>query len=214
MLSAESSRRSPAKIDNLSPYFTFEEYVPSEVNCEVSGNPAPSVIWTRVDGQMSSEARVDGSRLIFDMPRKSDEGSYRCQANNGVGYEEKYTQIRIRPSTPLPTPPPRELVYIEPPSFSGESGEYVRLTCQPTTSVILKYEWTKDGYPLYRQQNLIINGNMLEIRESSPRDSGVYTCIGIDQRGQRNYTTDAQVHIEEIRPPYNGGGSGVPQPGR
>ncbi|XP_065366162.1 basement membrane-specific heparan sulfate proteoglycan core protein isoform X5 [Calliphora vicina] len=208
----ESSRRTPAKIDNLSPYFTFEEYVPSEVNCEVSGNPAPSVIWTRVDGQMSGEARVDGSRLIFEMPRKSDEGSYRCQANNGVGYEEKYTQIRVRPSTPQPTPAPRELVYIEPPSFSGESGEYVRLTCQPTTPVILKYEWTKDGYPLYRQQNLIINGNMLEIRETSPRDSGVYTCIGIDHRGQRNYTSDAQVHIEETRPPY-GGGSGVPQPG-
>ncbi|XP_037811627.1 basement membrane-specific heparan sulfate proteoglycan core protein-like isoform X4 [Lucilia sericata] len=196
----ESSRRTPAKIDNLPSYFTFEEYVPSEVNCEVSGNPAPSVIWTRVDGQMSSEARVDGSRLIFEMPRKSDEGSYRCQANNGVGYEEKYTQIRIRPSTPQPTPAPRELVYIEPPSFSGESGQYVRLTCQPTTPVILKYEWTKDGYPLYRQHNLIINGNMLEIRETTPRDSGVYTCIGIDHRGQRNYTSDAQVHIEETRP--------------
>ncbi|KAI8120669.1 Basement membrane-specific heparan sulfate proteoglycan core protein [Lucilia cuprina] len=189
----ESSRRTPAKIDNLSPYFTFEEYVPCEVNCE-------SVIWTRVDGQMSSEARVDGSRLIFEMPRKSDEGSYRCQANNGVGYEEKYTQIRIRPSTPVSTPAPRELVYIEPPSFSGESGQYVRLTCQPTTPVILKYEWTKDGYPLYRQHNLIINGNMLEIRETTPRDSGVYTCIGIDNRGRRNYTSDAQVHIEETRP--------------
>ncbi|KAM7349794.1 terribly reduced optic lobes isoform 6-T6 [Cochliomyia hominivorax] len=207
----ESSRRAPAKIDNLQPYFTFEEYEPSEVNCEVSGNPTPNVIWTRVDGQMSSEARVEGSRLIFEMPRKSDEGSYRCQADNGVGYEEKYTQIRIRPAIPAPTPAPRELVYIDPPSFSGASGERVLLTCQPTTAVILKYEWTKDGYPLYRQQNLIINGNNLEIRNASPHDSGLYTCIGIDQRNQRNYTSDAQVYIEDTRPVYPGEiGSGGP----
>lgn len=209
----EDSRRTPAQIDNLPPYVTFEEYEPNEINCEVSGNPMPTVTWTRVDGRMSSEAHVDGSRLKFDMPRKSDEGNYRCQANNGVGYEEKNTQIYVRPSTPQPTPPPRELVYIEPPSFSGESGQFVRLTCQPTTPVILKYEWTKDGYPLYRQHNLIINDNMLEIRDASPRDTGVYTCIGVDRRGQRNYTSDAQVVIEDSRP-IPPGGSIRPPSGR
>ncbi|KAL9879193.1 terribly reduced optic lobes isoform 28-T30 [Glossina fuscipes fuscipes] len=203
----ESARRTPAKIENLPPYVTFDEYQPNQIDCEVSGNPMPTVIWTRVDGQMSREAHTEESRLIFESPRKSDEGSYRCQANNGVGYEEKYTTLRVRPTRPSPPTPPREVVYIEPPSFNGEPGSYVRLTCQPTTSVVLIYEWNKDGYPIYRTHNLIINANTLEIRESTQRDTGVYTCIGIDYRGRRNYTSDARVIIEEPRPPYNGGGS-------
>uniref|UniRef100_A0A1A9VWV6 Basement membrane-specific heparan sulfate proteoglycan core protein n=1 Tax=Glossina austeni TaxID=7395 RepID=A0A1A9VWV6_GLOAU len=203
----ESARRTPAKIENLPPYATFDEYQPNQIDCEVSGNPMPTVIWTRVDGQMSREAHTEESRLIFESPRKSDEGSYRCQANNGVGYEEKYTTLRVRPTRPSPPTPPREVVYIEPPSFNGEPGSYVRLTCQPTTSVVLVYEWNKDGYPIYRTHNLIINANTLEIRESTQRDTGVYTCVGIDYRGRRNYTSDARVIIEEPRPPYDGDGS-------
>lgn len=199
----------------MPPYYTFEEYQPNEINCEVSGNPTPVVTWTRVDGHVSNEARTEGTRLIFEMPRRSDQGNYRCEASNGVGSSvEKYTQVYVRPGTPSPPPPPpREFVYIEPPSFTGEPGEHVRLTCQPTTSLVLHYEWTKDGYPIYRQHNLIINGNMLEIRESSTRDSGIYQCIAMDQSGRRNYTTDAEVIIEENRGGGGGGGGGyIPQP--
>lgn len=210
----ESANRSPAKIDDLPPYVTFDEYQPNEINCEVSGNPRPSVIWTRVDGQMSHEVHTADTRLIFDSPRKSDEGSYRCQANNGLGYEEKYTTLHVRPVRPSSSVPPREVVYIEPPSFSGEPGDHVRLICQPTTSIVLNYEWTKDGYPIYQGHNLIINGNTLEIHQSTFRDSGVYSCHGIDQRGNRNYTSDARVVIEDnVHPSYESGGPMESQPG-
>ncbi|XP_067635534.1 basement membrane-specific heparan sulfate proteoglycan core protein isoform X4 [Eurosta solidaginis] len=206
----EDSQRTPSEIINLPQVVTFEEYQPNEIHCVASGYPIPTVTWTRVDGQMSREAHTDGSRLIFDAPRKSDEGRYRCQASNEIGIDEKYTQVYVRIAPPQPPPPPRELVYIEPPSYTGQSGENVRLTCQPTTSIMLVYEWNKDGYPLYRQRNIIISGNTIEIRESTPRDSGVYTCIGIDQRGRRNYTNDAQVVIEDSSYPMPGPGQ---QPG-
>lgn len=182
----------------------FEEYQTNEINCEVSGNPTPTVTWTRVDGRMSMEAHTDGTRLIFDAPRKSDEGRYRCKATNPLDTVEKYTQVYVRTSPPVPPPPPRELIYIEPPSYTGESGDSVRLTCQPTTSIVLVYEWNKDGYPLYRQSNVIVSGNTLEIREATARDSGYYTCIGIDLRNRRNYTNDAQVVIEESNYPAPG----------
>lgn len=201
--SSESSRRSAPRIENLPAYHTFTEYTPNEINCEVSGNPTPDVTWTRVNGQVSNEVRVEGSRLIFERPRKSDEGRYRCQAYNGEGPPvEQYTHVYIDVAPATPPPPMREEVFIEPPSYSGEAGQSVRLTCNPISNIILKYEWTKDGYPIYRQHNLIINNNMLEIREASPRDSGTYTCIGIDIRGRHNYTSDAVVIIEDIRGPH------------
>ncbi|XP_018799858.1 PREDICTED: basement membrane-specific heparan sulfate proteoglycan core protein isoform X7 [Bactrocera latifrons] len=193
----EQSQRTPSQIVNLPQVVTFEEYQRNEIYCEVSGHPTPTVTWTRVEGQMSLEARTEDTRLIFEAPRKSDEGRYRCRASNENGIDEKYTQVYVRVAPPVAPPPPRELIYIDPPSYTGESGQPVRLTCQPTTSISLIYEWNKDGYPLYRQRNVIINGNTIEIRDSSPRDSGLYTCIGIDLRGRRNYTNDAQVLIED-----------------
>uniref|UniRef100_T1PLQ8 Basement membrane-specific heparan sulfate proteoglycan core protein n=1 Tax=Musca domestica TaxID=7370 RepID=T1PLQ8_MUSDO len=196
----ESSRRSPAKIDSLAPYHTFTEYVPNEIVCDVSGNPTPTVTWIRVDNQMSTEVTVEGNRLIFDRPRKSDEGRYRCQASNGEGYaDEKYTEVYVETAVAPSTPAPRETVYIEPPYYAGEAGQTVRLTCHSISNINLKYEWTKDGYPIYRQHNIILLDNTLEIRDSSPRDSGTYTCVGIDMRGRRNYTSDARVNVEESR---------------
>ncbi|XP_037931811.1 basement membrane-specific heparan sulfate proteoglycan core protein [Teleopsis dalmanni] len=205
----ESSQRTPARIVELPSQVTFEEYQPNEINCEVTGNPTPSVSWTRVDGQMSRDAHTDGTRLIFDAPRTSDSGHYRCQANNDIGTDERYTVVNVEESPLQPQPPIREFIYIEPPSWSGEPGQTIRLTCQPTTPITLVYQWNKDGYPIYRQQNVVLSGNQLEIREASPRDSGVYTCIGIDQRGHRNYTSEARVAVEQ-REPYQPPG---PQPG-
>ncbi|XP_054087653.1 basement membrane-specific heparan sulfate proteoglycan core protein isoform X5 [Zeugodacus cucurbitae] len=208
----EDSQRTPPQIINLPQVVTFEEYQRNEIYCEVSGYPTPAVTWTRVDGRMSPEARTEDTRLIFEAPRKSDEGNYRCEASNEMGNDQKYTQIYVRIAPPVAPQPPRELIYIDPPSYTGEAGRPVRLTCQPTTSISLTYQWNKDGYPLYRQRNIIINGNVIEIRDSTPRDSGLYTCIGIDLRGRRNYTNDAQVLIEESGGPGPGPYPG-PQPG-
>ncbi|XP_049312041.1 basement membrane-specific heparan sulfate proteoglycan core protein isoform X27 [Bactrocera dorsalis] len=207
----EQSQRTPSQIVNLPQVVTFEEYQRNEIYCEVSGHPTPTVTWTRVEGQMSLEARTEDTRLIFEAPRKSDEGRYRCRASNENGIDEKYTQVYVRVAPPVAPPPPRELIYIDPPSYTGESGQQVRLTCQPTTSISLIYEWNKDGYPLYRQRNVIISGNTIEIRDPTPRDSGLYTCIGIDLRGRRNYTNDAQVLIEDSGYPAPGPG---PYPGQ
>lgn len=79
---------------------TFEEYQQSEINCEVEGNPAPTVTWTLVDGQREAHTRTYGSRLIFDSPRKTDEGRYRCQAVNSLSRDEKYVQVYVQSSAP------------------------------------------------------------------------------------------------------------------
>lgn len=196
--SSDTTQRTPAQITNLPPHITFEEYVPSEINCIVAGNPTPVVTWTRTDGQISRDSRIEGTRLIFDVPRPSDEGSYRCEAKNEIGSDEKYVQVYVRTSSPHPQPQPiPDLIYIEPPSWSGPPGEDVHLKCEHFNTKTLIFEWKKDGYPIYNTHNLIINSNQLEIRESTTRDSGVYTCTAIDQRAHRNYTSDAYVTIED-----------------
>ena len=59
------------------------------VNCNVSGNPTPSVSWSTTDGSsLLSDPRFDvtddGKTLtIFDV-RSSDTGEYVCTAQNSV----------------------------------------------------------------------------------------------------------------------------------
>ncbi|XP_062139243.1 basement membrane-specific heparan sulfate proteoglycan core protein isoform X22 [Drosophila sulfurigaster albostrigata] len=203
----QQSQRSPARIIDLPSTVTIDEYQAYEITCQVDGNPAPSVKWTRVDGQADGHIRTDGGRLIFESPRKSDEGQYRCTAENQYDRDEKYVQIYVRGNAPVP-PPPRERVYIQPEDYNGEAGDTVRFTCQSTSGALLHYEWLHDSYPLNPQQqrNIIISGDTLEIRDATARDSGIYTCVGIDLRSQRNYTEDARVYIEQRQQPPSGDG--------
>jgi len=158
------------------------------------------VTWTRVDGQVDGHTRTDGGRLIFESPRKSDEGRYRCAAQNQFNTDEKYVQIYVRGNAP---PPARERLYIQPEEYNGNSGDTVRFTCHTTSGAMLKYDWLHDGYPLRQQQqrNVIIIGDTLEIHDATARDSGIYTCVGIDTRSHRNYTEVARVYIEQRQQP-------------
>ncbi|XP_030079865.1 basement membrane-specific heparan sulfate proteoglycan core protein isoform X26 [Drosophila hydei] len=201
------AQRSPAQIVNLPQTVTFDEYVVNEINCEVEGNPTPIVTWTRIDGQADGHTRTDGSRLIFESPRKSDEGRYRCQAQNDLNIDEKYVQVYVLGNAPQPQPPARERLYIQPENYNGEAGDLIRFVCQSTSGAQLHYEWLHDGYPLNGQQqsNVIISGDTLEIRDATTRDNGVYTCVGNDLRTHRNYTEDARVYIEDRQQPIGNG---------
>lgn len=197
---------SPAQIVNLPPSVTFEENQPNEINCEVAGNPTPNVIWTRVDGQADGYTTTDGTRLIFNAPRKSDEGRYRCEAQNEQGADQRYVQVYVRTNAPPPAPA-RVHVYIQPKEYNGEAGDNVHFTCQSTHDGQLRYEWLFNGYPINANQlrNVYARGEVLEIRDATARNSGTFTCIGTDLRTHRNYTEDARVYIEQRQqPPYGG----------
>ncbi|KAH8235981.1 hypothetical protein KR032_011790, partial [Drosophila birchii] len=200
-ITPESQRR-PAQIVNLPNHVTFEEYQQNEIVCEVEGNPTPTVIWTRIDGQVDAHSRTYGNSLIFDSPRKSDEGRYRCQAENNLNRDEKYVQVYVQSSASQPSPP-RDRLYIQPEEHNGQAGESFRLTCQSTSVASLRYEWSHQGYPLASSapRNLYINGNTLEVRDASDRDSGTYTCAAFDPRTRRNFTADARVYIEPHQQP-------------
>ncbi|XP_070144253.1 basement membrane-specific heparan sulfate proteoglycan core protein isoform X4 [Drosophila kikkawai] len=208
-ITTESQRR-PAQIVNLPNHVTFEEYQQNDIVCEVEGNPKPTVTWTRIDGQVDAHSRTYGNSLIFDSPRKSDEGRYRCQAENNLNRDEKYVQVYVQSSTPPPSPP-RDRLYIQPEEHNGQPGESFRLTCQTTSAANLRYEWSHEGYPLTASasRNIYINGNSLEVLDASDRDSGTYTCVAFDPRTRRNFTADARVYIEPRHQPPSVDGVGA-----
>ena len=59
-----------------------------KLRCDVTGDPEPSVIWDREDGQLPSKGRTSinkGHLLLISGVTPADEGVYVCEAHNSVG---------------------------------------------------------------------------------------------------------------------------------
>ena len=58
------------------------------LSCNASGNPTPSISWTK-DGTALNSPRIslssDNKQLTITNVNRDDSGDYRCVANNSVG---------------------------------------------------------------------------------------------------------------------------------
>lgn len=70
------------------------------LQCDVSGDPAPSVVWTNPPNAGGVEQLANGSLLIHNA-HGDNSGNYSCRANNTVGTAEKAFTVTITdPATP------------------------------------------------------------------------------------------------------------------
>lgn len=147
-----------------------EENSVADLRCSASGSPEPHIRWIRLDGEMSSDVIIRGGYLRFNSLRKSDEGSYRCHAQNNVGEADQTVQIYIRRGAPVVV---SEEVTVSPNHHNGEPGEEVVLRCSsnPRGRVI----WSKIG-AVELPRNVFASDEELTIRYSTVDDSGRYIC--------------------------------------
>lgn len=60
---------------------------------------------------------------------------------------------------------------------SVHPGEVLKLSCPlPATGTIT---WTKDGSSLGTNNRTVIEQEVLQIRDATPKDSGLYTCTSV-----------------------------------
>ncbi|XP_068754121.1 uncharacterized protein [Montipora capricornis] len=66
--------------------------------CSTSGNPAPQVVWSRMNGVLpSSRAKVTSDGLMqIDNVRLEDSGKYKCVAHNILGKKEKVARLVVQ----------------------------------------------------------------------------------------------------------------------
>ena len=57
-----------------------------DLECEVGGDPNPTVLWHREDGTLPhGRTRIQGGKLSIQNVTPKDEGVYVCEAQNTVG---------------------------------------------------------------------------------------------------------------------------------
>ncbi|XP_075468178.1 fibroblast growth factor receptor 2 isoform X3 [Ascaphus truei] len=80
----------------------------------------------------------------------------------------------VEDTTVEPEEPPTKYQISQPDVFTVLPGESLDLRCPQTDAALVT--WTKDGVKLEASNRTVIVRNYLQIKETSPRDSGLYAC--------------------------------------
>ncbi|KAM8924838.1 fibroblast growth factor receptor 2 isoform 2-T2 [Pelodytes ibericus] len=82
---------------------------------------------------------------------------------------------RTEDTTAEPDEPPTKYQISQPDVFTVLPGELLDLRCPQTDASMVT--WIKDGVKLEASNRTVIVRNYLQIRDTSPRDSGLYACL-------------------------------------
>ncbi|XP_071039988.1 cell adhesion molecule Dscam1-like [Parasteatoda tepidariorum] len=189
----------------------------AKIDCQADGVPQPHVRW-KVNSNASPEnfktivssshvhILVNGS-LNFRNVEKSDEGSYLCEANNGVGTGLS-TVVRFT----VHSSPKFETKFS---TLTVRRGEKVKLNCISSGDIPMTFTWRKNGViidllskPRYSQQLQNIRGGEsvdLIIEKAEREDSASFTCTAMNDFGEDSMnfqlTVQEQISAEPLTVP-------------
>ncbi|KAM6306054.1 fibroblast growth factor receptor 2 isoform 6-T6 [Aegotheles albertisi] len=83
----------------------------------------------------------------------------------------------VEDATLEPEEPPTKYQISQPDVHSALPGEPLELRCQLKDAVMIS--WTKDGVSLGPNNRTVIIGEYLQIKDATPRDSGLYACTAV-----------------------------------
>ncbi|XP_022176362.1 Down syndrome cell adhesion molecule-like protein Dscam2 isoform X5 [Myzus persicae] len=170
------------------------------VTCPVAGYPLESITWERDNRQLPINRKQkvfpNGTLIIENVERSSDQATYTCVARNAQGHTAKgnlEVQVMVPP-------------LMKPFSFEGESnvGETAQLTCHVIKGdTPLEITWVfqgPDGRIQPMPQPIIENRigkkiTMLEIPTVTEYHRGSYSCIAKNRAGIVNQTALLMVNV-------------------
>ncbi|XP_036128071.1 hemicentin-1 [Molossus molossus] len=148
------------------------------LNCEVKGDPAPTIQWSRkgVDIEINHRIRQlgNGSLAIYGTVNE-DAGDYTCVAANEAGVVERIMSLTLQ------SPP---IITLEPIATIINAGGKVILNCQATGEPHPAITWSRQGHaiPWDDRVNMLSN-NSLYISAAQKEDTSEYECVARNLMG-------------------------------
>lgn len=152
-----------------------------KMECRASGNPVPTVAWTRKNNVLpSGERSVSGLSLVIQHVDRHSAGQYQCSADNGVGQtDSKHLVLNVLYAPEVETE--RSVIH------TG-LGLEAQLVCIVHAAPDPQVLWFKDTAQLgtTEQHSSHSKGNRytLVIRNVTSADFGNYSCVGSNIHGK------------------------------
>lgn len=164
------------------------------IRCEMAGNPAPGIFWSRVSNQTLllpnkpyERFRVtEEGTLIIEAVRSEDAGEYACHGLNIAGSAYAKAQLDIKDVDPRPPP----IIDIGPQNQTLPSSENALLPCTASGEPAPGISWLKNGVTLSLEEPrfTIVASGTLQISNLQTSDSGLYTCKAVSETGETTWT--------------------------
>ncbi|XP_070160077.1 Down syndrome cell adhesion molecule 1 isoform X7 [Polyergus mexicanus] len=175
------------------------------VTCPVAGYPIESIVWERdtrvLPINRKQKVFPNGTLIIENVERMSDQATYTCVARNAQGYSARGTlevQVMVAPQIA-----PFEIA--EEPANWGDS---ISVVCAILKGDLpIEITWALNGEPI-RPDRSDINilattrkNSILSIESVAARHAGEYTCSASNKAGATSHSTILAVNVApEIAP--------------
>nr|XP_031842375.1 Down syndrome cell adhesion molecule-like protein Dscam2 isoform X1 [Nomia melanderi] len=170
------------------------------VTCPVAGYPIESIVWERdtrvLPINRKQKVFPNGTLIIENVERMSDQATYTCVARNAQGYSARGTlevQVMVAPQ-------------IAPFSIGDEPanwGEAVSAVCTVVKGDLpIEMAWALNGEPITVKNHADISisstgkrVSLMTIEAVSDRHAGEYTCTASNTAGATSYSTTLAVNV-------------------
>ncbi|KAH7952128.1 hypothetical protein HPB52_019063 [Rhipicephalus sanguineus] len=172
----------------------------AKFDCLATGNPPPSVFWTREGNQVlmfpgKSHGRFSVSNegtLTISGVRKEDRGYYVCSALSVVGSSMAKGHLEVTALADLPPP----IIRLGPANQTLPLHTAAQLPCDATGTPKPTVQWLYNGAPLRieeRPRYTLLQSGTLQIQDLQMLDSGAYTCKASSESGETSWTASLTI---------------------
>ncbi|KAK0044610.1 neuroglian-like isoform X2 [Biomphalaria pfeifferi] len=164
----------------------------TSVNCDVTGDPAPTVKWF-INGRSyeglppNPKRSLKDNIMTFSELDKDDSQVIQCNASNIHGYIWSDIYLYVEAQAPVIERPPVDKIAAE--------HQTVTVTCHVSGKPKPKVIWYKGGQLLEGSHFTILDAGDLVIQNTSTKNSGRYKCIAENKFGL--VEAEADVIIRE-----------------
>ncbi|KAL9965962.1 hypothetical protein ACROYT_G029836 [Oculina patagonica] len=148
--------------------FISQEDQTITIACSATGQPQPTITWSKSIGSLPTRATVKSGALKINNVLRRDGGTYICKAENILGMAEKTAQLMVFSRLQFKVRPQVQM--------TAMIGLPVRLPCVAESDLKPTVMWMKDGKPSLPVDSSILLDNTLVISSVTKSHEGSYTC--------------------------------------
>ncbi|XP_052564036.1 protein sax-3-like isoform X2 [Culex pipiens pallens] len=168
--------------------------------CTASGNPPPSVFWTKEGSQVlmfpnntygSVHISSQGSLQVRGA-QKEDDGYFVCSALSVAGSTTSRAYLQVTSSFDSSPPP---LLQVVPANQTLPRGSVAMLPCRGSGPFSPKIYWKKNGTDITAlgARFSIVQGGTLKIDDLQPEDTDWYSCVAYSEKGETSWSAHLMV---------------------